>query len=131
MNVVERILDLMTINNINASKLTKEIPLTNGLITQWKQGKQKPSLEAVNKIANYFNVSLDYLVNGNTPSENISVSGSITGNNNSNNIVSSNQSIETIPIDQQELLDLYNQLDPIKQAEFKGELKGYIKAKNS
>lgn len=106
MTTIDRILDLMDTHNVNAAKLTREIPLTNGLISQWKQGKQKPSLEAVNKIANYFNVSLDYLVNG-------------------------KQLIEPLNPNQQELLDLYSQLDPIKQAEFKGELKGYLKAKNN
>ena len=59
MTTVDRILNLMETNNITAAQLTREISLTNGLVTQWKQGKQKPSIEALNKISKYFNVSLD------------------------------------------------------------------------
>lgn len=106
MTTIDRILELMDKSNINAATLTREISLTNGLISQWKQGKQKPSIEALNKISNYFNVSIDYLVNG-------------------------KETVNTLTKDQQELLNLYSQLDPLKQAEFKGELKGYLKAKNT
>lgn len=90
MTTVDRILNLMETNNITAAQLTREISLTNGLVTQWKQGKQKPSIEALNKISKYFNVSLDYLVNG------ISI----------NNTFSSTQ---------QELLDLYSKLNAHEQ----------------
>lgn len=62
--IVERIFMLMEKHNISAATLTREISLSNGLLTQWKQGKQIPSLEAVVKITNYFNVSIDYLVTG-------------------------------------------------------------------
>lgn len=51
-------------SNMSPAMLTKEIPLTNGLTTQWKQGKQTPSLETVSKIAKYFSVSIDFLVTG-------------------------------------------------------------------
>lgn len=62
MTTVERILDLIQSNNITAAKLTQEANLTNGLITQWKKGLQKPSTDALVKIADYFGVSLDYLL---------------------------------------------------------------------
>jgi len=48
--------------NINASTLSKEIGISSGLISQWKKGFQKPSLDVVTKIADYFNVSVDYLL---------------------------------------------------------------------
>ena len=67
MQVAERILELMQERNVKAAQLTREIPLTNGLITQWKKGLQKPSTDAVVKIANYFGVTTDYLLQG-TPS---------------------------------------------------------------
>ena len=123
MTVIEKILDLMTESNITASKLTREIPLTNGLITQWKQGKQKPSLEAVNKIADYFDCSVDYLLgrtdNPNRQSTTNNISGSITGNNNSNNIVSSNLGSVVVhngqesPLSEEanKLIEIYNALD--------------------
>lgn len=63
-SLVDRIFMLMDKSGKSPATLSKEIPLTNGLMTQWKQGKQMPSLDAVTKIANYFSVSIDYLVTG-------------------------------------------------------------------
>ncbi len=99
MNTIERIFKLMKENNINAAQLTREIPLTNGLITQWKQGKQKPSLEALNKISKYFNVSLDYLVNGKELTQS-------TQADTYNNLETPEKTI---------LLKIYNSLDEKKQ----------------
>lgn len=62
--MVNRILDLMKKNKINASKLTSEAGLTSSSISDWKSGKSKPSTEAVAKIANYFGVSIDFIILG-------------------------------------------------------------------
>jgi len=67
MDLVERIIDLMDQRNITAAQLTREVPLTNGVVTQWKQGKQKPSLDAVVKLAKYFDVTTDSLLMGEKP----------------------------------------------------------------
>lgn len=42
-------------------KLEEEIGLSNGLIASWS--KSEPSKEKVEKVANFFNVSVDYLLN--------------------------------------------------------------------
>lgn len=60
--MVNRILLLMAQRNINAATLTKELNLANSSITDWKKGKAKPSVEAIMKIADFFNVSTDYLL---------------------------------------------------------------------
>ena len=57
-------LNLMEQNNVTAATLTKEIPLTNGVISQWKRGKQNPSTDSIIKIANYFHVTTDYILLG-------------------------------------------------------------------
>lgn len=62
--MINRILDLIKINKINASKLTSEAGLTTSSISDWKSGKSKPSTEAVAKIANYFGVSTDFIILG-------------------------------------------------------------------
>ena len=64
MNTVERIFELMNQHGVTAAQLTREASLTNAVITQWKQGKQKPSTDAVVKLADFFNVSTDYLLTG-------------------------------------------------------------------
>ena len=62
MNITERIFDLMKKNSITAAQLSKELSLTKSIFTQWKQELQKPSVEAITKIADYFNVSTDYIL---------------------------------------------------------------------
>lgn len=62
MDTVSRIFMLMEERNVTAAQVTKEAGLTSGLLTQWKQRKQKPSTEAIVKLATYFNVSVDYLL---------------------------------------------------------------------
>lgn len=69
MDTIDRILELMEINNVTAAQLTREAGITNGLITQWKQRKQNPSYGYVVKIASYFNVSVDYLLGNETKKE--------------------------------------------------------------
>ena len=62
--MIERILDLLEERGITAYKLTTDLGLGNGVVTQWKQGKQKPGTDAIIKIAKYFGVSTDYLLTG-------------------------------------------------------------------
>ena len=61
LDAVQRILDLMDKHNINAAQLQRNAKLSPSLITQWKKGLFKPSYGALVKIANYFNVSVEYL----------------------------------------------------------------------
>lgn len=62
MDVIDKVFALMAQNGITAAKLAREAGITNSLITQWKQRKQKPSAENIAKIAAYFGVSVDYLL---------------------------------------------------------------------
>ena len=60
--MIERILDLMKKNGVKANKLTSELGMGMSSITDWKNGKAKPSFDAIIKIADYFGVSSDYLL---------------------------------------------------------------------
>lgn len=62
MTAVEKIINLLNENNISAAKMMRELGFSSGLFSQWKSGKQKPSAEKLVKIAEYFNVSADYLL---------------------------------------------------------------------
>ena len=64
MTVVERIVSLMEASGVNGLKLTTDLDLANGAVTDWKKGKANPSSGAIVKIANYFGVSTDYLLTG-------------------------------------------------------------------
>lgn len=45
-----------------SKKLSESMGISTGNISDWKSGKSKPTAEALLKIADYFNVSVDYLL---------------------------------------------------------------------
>lgn len=45
-----------------SKKLSESMGISTGNISDWKSGKSKPTAEALLKIADYFNVSIDYLL---------------------------------------------------------------------
>jgi len=53
---------LLQERKVTTYRLTKETGISNGLITGWTQGGKIPSGENLRKIADYFNVSIDYLL---------------------------------------------------------------------
>jgi transcriptional regulator with XRE-family HTH domain len=61
---IDRIYELIKQRGITAAQLTRDAGLTNGLLSQWKKGLQKPSSKNLKKIADYFNVTTDYLLSG-------------------------------------------------------------------
>lgn len=60
----DRFFDLCVKAGTKPNPVGKKIGIASGTISQWKQGVQ-PSTEKVQVIAEYFNVSADYLL-GNT-----------------------------------------------------------------
>lgn len=76
--ILQRISSLISKNNITPNRLLVSCNVQSNAYTKWKSGIAKPSLDALIKIANYFNVSLDYLV-GRT-SENDTTSNNATSN---------------------------------------------------
>ena len=61
-DTVERIQNLILKHNISVNKLSQEIGLNKTFFSDWKSGKAKPSAEALSKLADYFGVSVDYLL---------------------------------------------------------------------
>lgn len=66
MDLLDRIKALCKENHVSQRKLEQALGFGNGAITKWKSST--PSVDSLQKVANYFNVSLDYLRTGN-PSE--------------------------------------------------------------
>lgn len=58
--LLERIKGLCKERNIALRKLEQEIGVSNGAISKWN--KSSPSIETLNKVADYFGVSTDYLL---------------------------------------------------------------------
>ncbi|WP_167957926.1 helix-turn-helix domain-containing protein [Anaerosporobacter faecicola] len=55
---------LLKSRGITAYKVAKDTGITTATLTSWKQGKYVPKQDKLQKIADYFNVSVDYLING-------------------------------------------------------------------
>lgn len=68
MDTYSKIEKLMTDRNISAYRLSKDTGISTGLLSQWKKRMQNPSVEKLQIIADYFHVSVDYLI-GNEPKE--------------------------------------------------------------
>ena len=54
---------------VSAYRVSKEAGVTQASLSTWKSGKSTPSSETLQKIANYFGVTVDYLMTGKEPDE--------------------------------------------------------------
>lgn len=61
-NFPSRLKSLRISNNLTLEQLGKELGSTRATIGNYENNNKKPSLEMLIKIADYFNVSIDYLV---------------------------------------------------------------------
>lgn len=55
---------LLQEHGVTAYRVAKETGVTTATLTSWKQGKYTPKPEKMQKIADYFGVSLAYLMTG-------------------------------------------------------------------
>lgn len=60
MTVLQRIRDLAALRGISLAELERQTNLSSGSITKWD--KSSPSADKLDKIANFFGVSVDYLL---------------------------------------------------------------------
>ena len=60
MNILERIQLLCEENNITVSKLEVELGLGKGTLYKWN--KSSPNSDKLSQVADYFNVSVDWLL---------------------------------------------------------------------
>lgn len=59
MEIVERIRQLCSQNNISIAALERQLNFGNGTIGRWNTAS--PTIERLGKVADYFGVSVDYL----------------------------------------------------------------------
>lgn len=59
---LENLYKIMKDRNITQSQLAKDNNISTGNISDWKMGRSNPKTETLIKIADYLNVSIDYLV---------------------------------------------------------------------
>ena len=61
---IERLEQLLQVRGISGAALCKEIGLSNSIFSSWKKSPNLPAAETLVKIADYFDVSLDWLIKG-------------------------------------------------------------------
>ncbi|MBE6622800.1 MAG: helix-turn-helix transcriptional regulator [Ruminococcaceae bacterium] len=50
--------------NLNQLKVAMDLNISREALSHYENGKREPSLDMLNKMSEYFNVSIDYLING-------------------------------------------------------------------
>lgn len=60
--VVERINELLKSEGLTQSKLASAIEVNQSTVCNWLNGKKEPSIESLWKLADFFDVSVDYLI---------------------------------------------------------------------
>jgi len=50
--------------NLNQLKVAMDLNISREALSHYETGKREPSLDMLNKLSRYFNVSIDYLING-------------------------------------------------------------------
>ncbi len=60
--IIKRLKDLMQVERLSQYALAKNIEVNQSTICNWLNGKKEPSIESLWKLADYFDVSVDYLI---------------------------------------------------------------------
>lgn len=68
MSLLDRVNDLAKQHGLSIKRLEEECGLSNATIRRWKD--QVPNVESVQKVAHRLNVTIDYLVTGQSPNAN-------------------------------------------------------------
>lgn len=50
--------------NLNQQKVALDLNISREALSLYENGKREPSFDMLNKMSDYFNVSIDYLING-------------------------------------------------------------------
>lgn len=95
-------------NNVQISKMLKDLNLAEGSFNNWKNRNTVPSGTIIAKIAQYFNVSTDYLLGLTDDASPVK------------------QMPDTLSGSEREMLSGYRQLDNDDQAEVRGYIKGML-----
>lgn len=71
---VDNIFSLMSERGISSKELSKQTGISSGNISDWKSGRSTPKADNLAKIADYFNVSVDYLLGRTNSPNKVSIS---------------------------------------------------------
>ena len=61
LSIIDRIFLLLDERKISSRAFAAGINISTGNVSDWKSGRSRPNAEAISKIADYFDVSVDYI----------------------------------------------------------------------
>lgn len=67
-NMYDVFMQLMEEKGVTAYRVAKDTGITQATLSRWKTGRVSPSIETLQVLAEYFGVTIDYLM-GNTPAD--------------------------------------------------------------
>lgn len=68
-DTIDKIIKLLREKGISGAKMSRDLGFSNAVFSQWKNHKQNPSNENLKKIADYFDVSVEFLTEKNSIKE--------------------------------------------------------------
>ena len=63
-DIYKRLVELKNSSGMSGTQLATMFGISSTSFTDWRKGKGKPSVETLTKFAEYFNVSMDWIVFG-------------------------------------------------------------------
>lgn len=131
MSIAERIVTLLERQGKRQSDLARFLRVRPTTVSEWVHGKREPSGAHYERVADFFGVSIDYLVTGREAPAAVQ---QIIGNDNKNNVVHiSNGKVSDLSEFERELLNVSKNLDMRHKnalLSYAYELEKAIKAKN-
>ena len=101
--MVTRIEEIIHNSGLNAKQFAEKLGVSASKITDWRNGKTKPTVSDIIRISQYFNVSCDYL---------------LTGEDRNSNLTD----------DEQELISFYRKLDLFNKGKVIGMLTALVQS---
>ena len=101
-DISKKIKDLRLEKNLKQKDVASAINIATNTLSQFENNKGRPSLEVLSLLADFFNVSLDYLVGREDDFGNVNVAS------NANNLI-------TLSKDEHTLLEYFSQLGPFER----------------
>lgn len=60
----EKFVELLVKNNKTAYAVSKETGISQSVLSDWKRGRSNPKVDKLQKLADYFGVSIEYFLEG-------------------------------------------------------------------
>ena len=112
MDFYQRVILLCQQKGVSRSKMADDIGISRSTPKDWKEKGSTPQLATVKKVADYFGVTTEYLMNDNASPE--TAFNTVHGNN---NIIGNGNTVGSHLTEQEKaLLELFGKLDVVKQA---------------